>query len=310
MTGLAKLFLYPIMMNMETVVISKFTMPVLLDAVVKYQMTDLQLVPPIVIRFVRDSIVKNYDLSCVKRFSTGAAPMSDEILTLMEATFPNAGIQQGYGMTESTACITRHPRDVSDYKYARTGGKPVANTLVKIVKEDGTLAGVGEEGEVRAKGPQICMGYYNNPQATADTFDEDGFLRTGDQGSFDEEGFLTIHDRIKELIKVKGVQVPPAELEDCLLGHPKVEDAGVVGIPDDYSGERPFAFVVVKPEFKAQRDIQHELDAYIKEKKSRPKWLAGMAIVDAIPKSAAGKILRKELKKDVKKYTGRLQAKL
>ena len=149
-------------------------------------------------------------------------------------------------MTESTGCITTHPLWAHSFKNARKGGTLVANTFVKVVDEKGKLLGVNEKGEILAKGPQMVMGYWNNEKATRDAFDEEGFLRTGDEGSIDEEGFITIHDRIKEMIKVKGIQVAPVELEELLSGFDGVEDCAVVGVRDDYSGERPFGFVVLK----------------------------------------------------------------
>lgn len=115
----------------------------------------------------------------------------------------------------------------------------VANTTAKVISlDDGRELGVNETGEICAKGPQIAMGYLDNEKATKETFDSDGFLHTGDVGHIDSEGLFHIEDRIKEMIKVKGLQVPPAEMEDCLLGHPDVEDCAVLGIPDMYSGER------------------------------------------------------------------------
>lgn len=142
------------------------------------------------------------------------------------------------------------------------------------------------------------MGYLNNPNATAEAFDKEGFLRTGDEGSIDGEGFITIHDRIKEMIKVKGVQVAPAELEDLLLGHDKVEDVGVIGVPDDYAGERPFAFVVLKPGIANTPETEDDILKFVQEKKSRNKWLTGIKVIEQIPKSASGKILRRVLRKE------------
>jgi len=141
-------------------------------------------------------------------------------------------------------------------------------------------------------------GYFNNAQATCAAFDRKGFLRTGDIGSIDADGLITIHDRIKEMIKVKGIQVAPAELEGLLLGHSKVEDCAVIGIPDDYSGERPLGFVVLKPGTEGN-GVEAELLEYVKERKSRPKWLSGVKIVEQIPKSASGKILRRILRDEV-----------
>lgn len=140
------------------------------------------------------------------------------------------------------------------------------------------------------------MGYLNNPKATAETFDKDGWLHTGDQGFIDEEGLLTITDRIKEMIKVKGIGVAPAELEDLLLGHPKVEDTAVLGLPDDYSGERPKAYVVPKRGVVGDRGLALDLIGYVKERKVRHKWITEVEFVKEIPKSASGKILRRVLR--------------
>ena len=124
------------------------------------------------------------------------------------------------------------------------------------------------------------MGYLNNPKATAKTFDEDGWLHTGDQGIIDEEGMLTITDRIKEMIKVKGIGVAPAELEDLLLGHPKVEDVAVMGVPDDYTGERPKAYVVTKAGIKGTQEMGRELIQYVQARKSRTKWITEIEFVE------------------------------
>ena len=123
------------------------------------------------------------------------------------------------------------------------------------------------------------MGYLNNPKATAETFDEDGWLHTGDQGIIDDEGMLTITDRIKEMIKVKGIGVAPAELEDLLLGHPKVEDVAVMSVPDDYTGERPKAYVVTKAGIEGSAEFGRELIKYVQQRKSRTKWITQIEFV-------------------------------
>ena len=148
------------------------------------------------------------------------------------------------------------------------------------------------------------MGYLNDPSATAETFDPDGWLHTGDQGFLNSEGLLTITDRIKEMIKVKGIGVAPAELEDLLLGHPKVEDVAVLGLRDEYSGERPKAFVVLKKGVKGGEEVGKELMEYVKERKVRYKWVADVEFVEVIPKSASGKILRRVLRDQGKKKVG------
>lgn len=163
--------------------------------------------------------------------------------------------------------------------------------------------------QIRVKGPQIVPGYYRNPDATAAAFDDDGFLCTGDEGSVAADGQLTIHDRIKEMIKVKGAQVAPAELEDLLLGHASVADAAVIGIPDDYAGERPFAFVVLRPGVDGGA-APADLVQYVKDTRTRSKWLAGVRVVDVIPKSPSGKILRRILREDYKRDSQRPSPKL
>lgn len=286
----------PILINAEVVMLPQFTMEAMLDVVVEYKLSELLMVPPILIRMVRDPVVDKYDLSHITRFSSGAAPLSEEIIQLLKKKFPQTGFKQGYGMTESCSCITAHPPEKFDYKYAHSGGAVVASTEVKIIKEDGTEANVGESGEVLARGPQVVMGYLNNPEATANTFDADGWLHTGDQGYIDEEGMIYINDRIKELIKVKGIGVAPAELEDLLLGHELVEDVAVMGIPDDYSGEIPKAYVKVKQGVRTNEKTARELMKYVTDKKVRYKWIKEISFIEEIPKSASGKILRRVLR--------------
>ena len=298
-TGLVHILHLPILFNAQVIMLPSFSMPTMLSAVQHYKIKELLLVPPLLIRLVRDPIVDEYDLSHVTRFSSGAAPLSQEILGLLKSRFPNTGFKQGYGMTESCSCITGHPPEYYDYRYAHAVGQIVPSTTVKIIKEGGEEAGVGERGEVLAKGPQITMGYLTNEAATRDTFDADGYLHTGDQGFIDARGLLTITDRIKEMIKVNGHAVAPAELEDLLLGHTAIEDVAVLGIPDANSGEAPKAFVVLKPTSSADNNMEKtgkELLAYVKEKKIRYKWLAEIEYVEQIPKSPSGKILRRALK--------------
>lgn len=238
-TGLIRFCTFPMLMNGLCVMVPSYTLQSTLQATVDYKIRELNLVPPILIRLVRDPVTDKFDLRHVMRFASGAAPISPGIIKELERKFPWTGFRQGYGATESTACISCHPPSHYAYKYATTGGLPVANTTVKVIDIDnGRELGVGETGEICARGPQIAMGYLGNPAATQETFDQDGYLHTGDVGHIDEEGLIHIEDRIKEMIKVKGLQVPPAELEDLLLGHPDVEDCAVLGIPDDYSGER------------------------------------------------------------------------
>lgn len=250
---------------------------------------------------VRDPTVDKYlhDLRrIVKRWSSGSAPTAPEIIELLRQKFPDTGFRQGYGATESTACISCHPPTHYDYKYANTGGLLCANTVAKVLELDNPDRELGpnETGEICAKGPQIAMGYLHNPTATEKTFDKDGFFHTGDVGHIDKEGLFHIEDRIKEMIKVKGQQVAPAELEDLLLGHELVEDCAVLGIADNYAGERPKAYVVLKQTVSANEAVGKTLLEFVKAKKSRYKWLVEVEFTDVVPKTPTGKLLRRVLK--------------
>ncbi|GAB1201689.1 hypothetical protein APSETT445_000272 [Aspergillus pseudonomiae] len=303
-TGLVHQMHLPVIRNSTVYMLPSFTMESMLATIVEYQITEILSVPPIIIRLLTDPIVSNYDLSHVKTFSSGAAPISGEILQKLKARFPWTGFKQGYGMTESCSCITAHPPEKQTYEYAQRAGIIVANTEVKILDpQTGKEMGPGEEGEILARGPQVVMGYLGNEKATRETFDADGWLHTGDVGFMDPEGFLVITDRIKEMIKVKGIGVSPAELEDLLLGHPVVADAAVTSVADDYSGEKPKAYVVVKAAAKPRlatedgvRAVGKELIEYVRAKKVRHKWIVEVEFMDEIPKSASGKILRRVLR--------------
>lgn len=298
-TGLVHQMHLPILLNAHVYMLPAYSMDAMLQTVQDYRIEEMLLVPPIIIRMVRETdTMDKYDLKCVKRFSSGAAPLSAEILQLLEKYFPGTGFKQGYGMTESCSCITSHPPAMYGYEYAFRVGTIVASTEVKVIDPDsGRECGLNEPGEIWAKGPQVVMGYLNNPTATQETFDADGFLHTGDIGAFDEEGMLTITDRMKEMIKVKGIGVAPAELEDLLLGHPEVEDVACLGISDEWAGERPKAYIVVIAEKKGQeRQVGERLIQYVRDKKVRHKWITEVEVVDEIPKSGSGKILRRILR--------------
>ena len=300
-TGLVRFCNYPVFMNGDSIMLPSFTMESMLKTIVGYNIPELILVPPILIRIVRDPIVDKYmpDLQrIVRRWSSGSAPIAPEIIELLRKKFPNTGFRQGFGATESTACISCHPPSHYDYKYANTGGLLCANTVAKVLDLDDPTKELGsnETGEICAKGPQIAMAYLNNPSASAETFDKDGFFHTGDVGHLDKEGLIYIKDRIKEMIKVKGQQVPPAELEDLLLGHELVEDCAVLGIQDAYAGERPKAYVVLREGVEPSEAVGRKLLDFVKRKKSRYKWIVELEFTDEVPKSPTGKLLRRVLK--------------
>ena len=247
-------------------------------------------VPPIVLAFAKHPMVDQYDMSSLKQLFSGAAPLSAELANEAAARI-GCEVVQGYGMTE-----------MSPVSHAVVGGndKPgtvgvtVASTEVRIVDPaTGEDLGTGREGELWVRGPQVMKGYLNNPEATASTIDADGWLHTGDIATIDDDGFVAIVDRLKELIKVKGFQVAPAELEALLLTHPAIADAAVVGVPDDDAGERPRAFVVLKP---GQEVSPEDITAFMSGHVATYKVVHDIVLIDAIPKSASGKILRRMLR--------------
>ncbi len=245
-------------------------------------------VPPVAIALTKHPMVADYDISSLKVFVSAAAPLGADLSQACAARL-NAQSIQGYGMTELSPIS-----HFSNEALAKPGavGVTVPNTLCKIIDVDtGAALGVDGEGELCIKGPQVMLGYLNNPEATARTIDAEGWLHTGDIASFDADGQLFIKDRLKELIKVKGFQVAPAEVEALLQTHAHVLDAAVIGIADDEAGEVPLAFVVGKPGADAA-----DILAFLRERLSSYKIPRRVEFVEAIPKSASGKILRRVLK--------------
>jgi acyl-CoA synthetase (AMP-forming)/AMP-acid ligase II len=246
--------------------------------------------PPIVVALAKHPIVGDYDLSSLKQVISGAAPLSAE-LAIEAGTRLGCEVAQGYGMTELSP--VSHITPLGQCKPGSVG-VTAPNTQMRIVdpatRED---LGVGFDGELWIRGPQVMKGYLNNPTATAATLVGDGWLRTGDIGHVDADGHVFIVDRLKELIKVSAFQVAPAELEALLLTHPAVADVAVIGRPDEEVGEVPVAFVVVKD---GQPVTAEDLEAFVSGQVVHYKQVREVHFVDAIPKSASGKILRRVLR--------------
>ena len=268
----------------------RFDLEMFLSLIQEHQVTHGYVVPPIVLALAKHPMVEQYDLSSLELVFSGAAPLSAE-LGQEAADRIGCPVVQGYGMTEMSPVSNLTP--AGQFKPG-TSGLNVPNQELRIVDvETGKDLGVGEEGELWYRGPHIMKGYLNNQQATDDTIVEDGWLRTGDIGMIDEDGHVTITDRLKELIKVKGFQVPPAELEGLLLTHPDIADAAVIGVPDEESGELPKAFVTPKPGVELGED---DVKDFVAGKVATYKKLGFVEFIDEIPKSASGKILRRELR--------------
>jgi acyl-CoA synthetase (AMP-forming)/AMP-acid ligase II len=269
----------------------KFDMEEFLGIVQKYRISMAPLVPPIVLGLAKHPAVDQYDLSSLRMIFCGAAPLG-EAVALEASQRVKCRIAQGYGMTEASPVTHLTPSALDNYKVA-SAGWVVPNTEVMVVDPlTAKPLGVGESGELWIRGPQIMKGYLGKPKETADAITRDGWYRTGDIGHVDAEGYFYIVDRLKELIKYKGMQVAPAELEALVLTHPAVADAAVIPSPDMEAGEIPKAFVVLKP---GQQASAEEIMGYVAGKVAPHKRIRRLDFVAQIPKSASGKILRRML---------------
>ncbi len=246
-------------------------------------------VPPIVLALAKHPLVDQYDLSSVKVVFSGAAPLSAELGAECAARL-GCAVVQGFGMTELSP--VSHASPGFDNKDGASG-VTISNTECRIVDLEGNDCGIDEDGELWVRGPQVMKGYLNNDQATADTIDADGWLHSGDVAHFDADGYLFVVDRLKELIKYKGFQVPPAELEGLLLTHPAIADAAVIGIADDEAGELPKAFISLVPGASLTAE---EVQEFIAGQVASYKKIRLVEFIDEVPKSASGKILRRELR--------------
>ena len=272
------------------VTMPKFELEPFLGALQQYRITRAFVVPPLVLALAKHPIVDRYDLSSLTGMMSGAAPL-DAALETACVRRVGCSLLQGYGLTEASPVTHANPDEPGRIKPG-TVGPLLPNTDCRIVDPaTGADLGVAEDGELLIRGPQVMRGYLNNPEATAATLDRDGWLHTGDIGHVDADGYFTIVDRLKELIKYKGFQVAPAELEALLRAHPAVADAAVIPIPDDECGEVPKAFVVLKGETSPAA-----LLAYVAEHVAPYKKIRVIEVIDTIPKSPSGKILRRLLK--------------
>ena len=286
MMVLMNTFLYE---GARLVTLPRFDLETSLGLIAEHRMETLMVVPPLVLALAKHPMVDQFDLSCIKRIISAAAPLGVELASVC-ATRLGCEVMQGYGMTEMSPLSHLTPLGES---RAGAVGQTVAMTESRIVDPD-TLQDMppDQPGELWVRGPQVMKGYLNNPDATARTMQGD-WLRTGDLARIDADGFLWIVDRVKELIKVKGFQVAPAELEAILLGHAEIADCAVIGQPDDEAGERPLAFVVRRPGSDLTEDA---VKAMLVGQVASYKQLTAVRFTDTIPKTASGKILRRQLR--------------
>jgi len=278
------------------VTVPRFDFEEFLALTQKYKLTMLPLVPPIVLAMVKSPVVNQYDLSSVRIVFSGAAPLGEAQAQQLTDRL-GCQVRQGYGMTEASPVTHTSPTRDGVFVKCGSAGRIVPNTEVAIVDPvtGDPVAGQRCEGELLIRGPQIMKGYLNQPAETAASIDADGWYHTGDVGYVDEDGWFFIVDRTKELIKYKGMQVAPAELEALLLTHPAVLDVAVVRRPDEDAGEVPKAFVALKGDPESKATSGKAIMAWVAERVAPHKKIRRLEFVEQIPKSPSGKILRRLL---------------
>ncbi|CAH0392925.1 unnamed protein product [Bemisia tabaci] len=251
--------------------------------------------PPLTLFLGAHPAVTPEHLESVRYIFNGAGPVGQSDVEKLIAKRPNKdGFKffNAYGLTE-TSPVVFLPKETTASLV--TVGSPVSGSQVRVVDETGKNLGPNEKGELYVKGPHVMKGYHKNEAATKEAFAEDGWFRTGDMVYYDENCEFYIVERLKELIKVKGFQVPPAELESLLRSHPDVSEAAVVGAPDERAGERPVAFIVPKPGCKPDHE---DVKEFVSKHVAEYKWIKEIKQVEAIPKNLSGKILRRQLKEE------------
>lgn len=275
--------------GVTAVTMPRFDFEEFLRIIQEYRVTSAPLVPPIVLGLAKHPLVDQYDLSSLRVIYSGAAPLPQQVAAVCSARI-GCPVLEGYGMTET---IVAHINDEEGALWHPGSiGRLLPNTEAQIVEPDtGKVLEPNEDGEIWIRGPQVMIGYLNNPEATSETIDEQGWVHTGDIGHYDKDGYFYVVDRVKELIKVKAYQVAPAELEALLASHPSVADAAVIGIPDEEAGEIPKAFVVASTAVTGD-----ELMGFVAARVAPYKRIRQVEFIEQIPKSPSGKILRGTLR--------------
>ncbi|CAL4972615.1 unnamed protein product [Urochloa decumbens] len=286
------MMLRSVAMGETAVLMERFDFGAVLRAIERYRVTLLPAAPPVLVAMIKFEEARRRDLSSLLVIGIGGAPLGREVAERFAAIFPDIELVQGYGLTESSGSVSATVGPDESKAYGSVG-KLASHMEAKIVDPaTGEALGPGQRGELWVRGPVIMKGYVGDDEATAATMDSEGWLKTGDLCYFNEDGLLYIVDRLKELIKYKGYQVPPAELEHILNSHPDIMDAAVVPYPDEDAGQLPMAFIVRKP---GSNITEQQVMDHVAKQVAPYKKVRRVAFVSAIPKSPAGKILRREL---------------
>ncbi|KIY63213.1 AMP binding protein [Cylindrobasidium torrendii FP15055 ss-10] len=307
--GAVNLFLLPLRAGFATAVQPRFDPEQFCANIQRYRVAFCLLVPPIMNMLARHPVVEKYDLSSLQVIISGAAPLPVALTKIVRGRLRSlkcfAPIVQGYGLTETSPVTHLVPHFQATEENIGSIGVLMPSLQCRLVGEDNLDVEAGQPGEMWIKGPTVMKGYHNRAAETKDTITADGWLKTGDVAIRDSEGFYTIVDRKKELIKYKGFQVPPAELEDILCGHPEIIDAAVIAVYDDEQAtELPRGYVVSKRQLTTTEErvaFEGEIKDWVKGRVAYHKQLrGGVSVIEAVPKSAAGKILRKDLRAKAK----------
>ena len=285
-----------VMGGTTTVIHMRFDPVRYVEDAVRYRVTTIGGAPPVFVALLQVPGIDEADLSSVRNVSSGAAPLPVPLIRRLQALLPDAVLGEGYGLTEVTMQATGNPVFRSGTRKAGTVGVPIFDTQISIQPlGGGTPLPPGERGEVCIRGPQVMRGYAHRSEATAEAIDADGWFHTGDVGVLDEDGYLAIVDRTKDMLLYKGYNVFPRELEEVLFGVPGVAGAAVVGRPDEEAGELPVAYVVRGADDAGAALTAESVMAVVNERVTPYKRLRDVVFIDAIPVSAAGKVLKRQL---------------
>ncbi|KAK5111385.1 hypothetical protein LTR85_012159 [Meristemomyces frigidus] len=292
--------LSPLHRGVTTYIMRSFKLPEFCKVVEREKITVAYIVPPVALALAKAPVVAQFNLSSLRFMHSSAAPTPKEIIVAVNDRL-GVPVRQGYGLPEAASGVCSQRLKAWDETIG-TSGRLIRGMMAKLVRDDGKEVPTGSEGETCLKGPNIFKGYYHNPKAAAESFDSEGWYHTGDVGRVDEQGNIYITDRLKDLIKYNGLQVAPAQLEDILLGHAAVADVAVIGLySDERATELPRAYVVVAAGYTGDEKFGEMLQNWLNERVSPHKKLrGGVRFVEAIPKSNAGKILRRVLVEQAK----------